>query len=134
MVGLPSSFVPNRNQLFITLAHSYAQKIGAETLVTGVCQTDYSGYPDCRQEFIFDIQKATNLGSDSKIVIRTPLMHLTKAETFELAKKENCLNDVLEHSHTCYNGNRDKLHSWGYGCDDCPACELRKKGYNEFNK
>jgi 7-cyano-7-deazaguanine synthase len=132
--GLPSSFVPNRNQLFITLAHSYAQKIGAETLVTGVCQTDYSGYPDCRQEFIFDIQKATNLGSDSKIVIRTPLMHLTKAETFELSEKEGCLTRVINFSHTCYNGNRDDLHEWGFGCDDCPACELRKKGFYEFKE
>jgi 7-cyano-7-deazaguanine synthase len=130
--GLPSSFVPNRNQLFITLAHAYAQKIGAETLVTGVCQTDYSGYPDCRQEFIFDIQKATNLGSDSKIVIRTPLMHLTKSETFQLAEKEGCLKQVIKLSHTCYNGKRDELHEWGYGCDDCPACELRKKGHKEF--
>ncbi len=132
--GLPASFVPNRNQLFITMAHAYAQKIGAETLVTGVCQTDYSGYPDCRQEFIFDIQKATNLGSDSKIVIRTPLMYLTKAETFELAETEKCLERVITLSHTCYNGERDVLYEWGFGCDDCPACELRKKGFYEFKE
>jgi len=129
---LPDSFVPNRNQLFITLAHAYAQKIGASELVTGVCQTDYSGYPDCRQEFINAIAKTSNLGSDSSIVIRTPLMELTKAETFTLAEKENALIDVINLSHTCYNGNREHFHAWGWGCNDCPACDLRKKGYNEF--
>lgn len=130
--GLPASFVPNRNQLFITMAHSYAQKIGAKELITGVCQTDYSGYPDCRQEFINAIAIATNLGSDSNIVIRTPLMELTKAETFKLAEDEGCLNQVINLSHTCYNGNRDLVHAWGRGCGECPACELRKKGYEEF--
>jgi len=130
--GLPASFVPNRNQMFITLAHAYAQKIGATTVVTGVCQTDYSGYPDCRLEFISSIQDATNLGSDESIIIATPLMFLDKAETFELAKKEGCLDEVIEHSHTCYNGDRDSRHEWGYGCGECPACELRRKGYNEF--
>ena len=130
--GLPASFVPNRNQLFITLAHAYAQKIGADSLVTGVCQTDYSGYPDCRKSFIHLIEKASNVGSDSNITIETPLMYLTKAETFKLARTEGCLKEVIKHSHTCYNGNRTDFHSWGYGCDNCPACELRKKGYNEF--
>jgi 7-cyano-7-deazaguanine synthase len=130
--GLPSSFVPNRNQLFITLAHSYAQKIGAQTLVTGVCQTDYSGYPDCRLEFIQSIQHSTNLGSDSTIEIHTPLMDLTKAETFEMAKILDCLDEVIEHSHTCYNGDRTHRHDYGYGCGECPACQLRKKGFEEF--
>jgi len=130
--GLPASFVPNRNQLFITLAHAYAQKIGAGSLVTGVCQTDYSGYPDCRQDFITQIIKATNMGSDSEIAICTPLMNLTKAETWELAKEVGCLENVRLDSHTCYNGDRSNLHEWGYGCDNCPACELRKKGYLEF--
>lgn len=130
--GLPASFVPNRNQLFITLAHAYAQKIGAEKLVTGVCQTDYSGYPDCRQEFIDLIEYATNSGSDSEIRIETPLMWLDKAQTFALAKKENCLNEVIELSHTCYNGDRTNFHEWGYGCDDCPACKLRKKGFEDY--
>lgn len=130
--GLPASFVPNRNQLFITLAHAYAQKIGAEILVTGVCQTDYSGYPDCRQEFINSIAETTNLGSSSSIKIITPLMDLTKAETFELAAEYNCLQEVIEHSHTCYNGNREKRNAYGYGCDECPACDLRRKGYEEY--
>ncbi len=132
--GLPASFVPNRNQLFITLAHSYAQKIGAETLITGVCQTDYSGYPDCREMFIRSIETVSNYGSDSDIKIETPLMNLTKGETFLLAQDFNCLDEVITLSHTCYNGSRNDFHEWGYGCDNCPACELRKKGFNEFLK
>lgn len=130
--GLPASFVPNRNQLFITLAHAYAQKIKATTLVTGVCQTDYSGYPDCRKDFIDKIELTTNIGSDSNIIIETPLMYLTKKETWELADSIGCLQEVVEYSHTCYNGNRELKHDWGYGCNNCPACELRKKGYEEF--
>ncbi len=130
--GLPASFVPNRNQLFITLAHAYAQKIGAKYLITGVCETDFSGYPDCRKEFIDSVEKTTNLGSDSEIIILTPLMYLSKAEIFKLAEKETVLKTVLELSHTCYNGNREIKHNWGYGCDDCNACELRKKGYQEY--
>ena len=130
--GLPASFVPNRNQLFITMAHSYAQKIGARTLIGGMCETDFSGYPDCRREFIDAIELATNIGSDSNINIFTPLMYLNKAETFKLAKDTGHLYEVIELSHTCYNGVREELYEWGYGCDDCPACELRKKGYNDF--
>lgn len=130
--GLPSSFVPNRNQLFITLAHSYAQKIGAENLVTGVCQTDYSGYPDCRDNFITSVERTTNLGSDSKIRIHTPLMYLTKGQTFELADNIGYLKEVIELSHTCYNGNREHKYSWGYGCQNCPACNLRQNGYEDF--
>lgn len=134
--GLPSSFVPNRNALFITLAHAYAQKIGADTLITGVCQTDYSGYPDCRLEFISILEKALNNGSMSSISIATPLMFLTKAETFKLAEKLGRLEDVVEHSHTCYLGHRGAAnrHFWGYGCGECPACNLREKGYVEFLK
>jgi len=130
--GLPSSFVPNRNQLFITLAHAYAQKIGARTLVTGVCQTDYSGYPDCRHDFIMSLQHVTNKGSESVISIDTPLMWINKAETFQLADGLNKLEEVVRLSHTCYNGDRKNYHKWGYGCGKCPACELREKGYNEF--
>lgn len=130
--GLPASFVPNRNQLFITLAHSYAQKIGAEALITGVCQTDYSGYPDCRETFVKAIEWTTNMGSDAEVKIETPLMYLTKADTFKLAEDENVLNTVLQHSHTCYNGVREHIHAWGHGCGNCPACELREKGWNEY--
>lgn len=131
-IGLPSSFVPNRNQLFITLAHAYAQKIGANHLVAGMCETDFSGYPDCRHKFIHQLQIVTNMGSDASIGIHTPLMRLNKAETFSLAKELGKLEDVIELSHTCYNGDRTHRYEWGYGCDDCPACELRKKGFNEF--
>ena len=132
--GLPSSFVPNRNQLFITLAHAYAQKIGATKLVTGVCQTDYSGYPDCRRDFIEAIEYTTNLGSNDKIVIETPLMFKTKKQIWQYAVHVGCLEIVEEYSHTCYNGDRTKRNPWGYGCGTCPACELRKNGwYEAFN-
>ena len=130
--SLPASFVPNRNQLFITLAHAYAQKINYDVLVTGVCQTDYSGYPDCRKDFVNLIAVASNIGSDSNINIETPLMYLTKEETFQLAWDLSCLDEVIEHSHTCYNGDREHRHDWGYGCGECPACVLRKKGFEGF--
>jgi len=132
--NLPASFVPNRNAFFITLAHAYAQKIGASNLVTGVCQTDFSGYPDCRRVFINAIEVALNMGSDTDIIIHTPLMYLTKAETFKLAKEVNILEDVINLSHTCYNGDREHNHDWGYGCGECPACKLREKGYEEYVK
>lgn len=130
--GLPSSFVPNRNQLFITLAHAYAQKIGAGHLVTGVCQTDYSGYPDCREVFIKQLQATTNLGSNTQIKIHTPLMKLTKAQTFQMAFKiKDCYDVVINESQTCYEGS-EKPNDWGRGCGECAACKLRLKGYNEF--
>lgn len=131
--NLPSSFVPNRNQLFITLAHSYAQKINAKTLVTGVCQTDFSGYPDCRHEFIMRLSHVTNMGSESLISIETPLMWLNKAGTFELANTLSKLEEVVRMSHTCYNGDRS-INLWGAGCGICPACELRRNGYHDFVK
>jgi len=130
---LPASYVPNRNAMFITITHSLAQKIGADTLVTGVCQTDYSGYPDCRLEFIEAIEDALELGSEVDIDIVTPLMQLTKAKTFELAEKEDVLDLVIQYSHTCYNGD-ETMNEWGKGCGECPACKLRKKGYEEFSK
>lgn len=129
--NLPASFVPNRNALFITISHALAQKIKAQDLIVGTCQTDYSGYPDCRREFIDKIEEALNLGSDSNIKIITPLMFLTKAETFTFAETNNCLDLVLNHSHTCYNGSQVK-NDWGFGCGDCPACILRKKGFYDF--
>ncbi len=130
--GLPDSFVPNRNALFITLAHAYAQKIGAVALVTGVCQTDYSGYPDCRRQFINQIDSALNYGSQSDIILDTPLMHLTKAQTWDVADELGVVDEVRWSSHTCYNGVRDLMLSSGYGCGNCPACELREKGYEEY--
>ncbi len=140
--GVPGSFVPNRNQLFITLAHSYAQKVGARHLVTGVCQTDHSGYPDCRDQYIKAIEDTTNLGSgyhhslntqmNKSIKIHTPLMWKTKAETFLFARSLGYLKQVVEMSHTCYLGEREELHDWGYGCGQCPAWEQREQGWNEF--
>lgn len=130
--GLPASFVPNRNALMITIAHAYAQTIGATEIITGVCETDYSGYPDCRALFIDEIEDALNNGSGKRIHISTPLMYKTKAETFSLAEGLGALDKVLELSHTCYNGDRSHRHDWGYGCGTCPACLLRAKGYKDF--
>lgn len=130
--GLPASFVPGRNALFLVLAHAHAQEIGASVIITGVCQTDYSGYPDCRGAFITALEQALNLGYQTDISISTPLMNRTKAETFALAAKDGFLHEVLENSHTCYRGNHTDRHPWGYGCNNCPACELRRKGYEEF--
>jgi 7-cyano-7-deazaguanine synthase len=135
---LPASFVPNRNALFITLAHAYAQKIGAETLVTGVCETDFSGYYDCRMVFINSIQDSLNYGSfgstnDERCInILTPLMQLNKAQTFQLAEDEGILDIVINDSHTCYNNDHYTKHDWGYGCSDCPACLLRQNGYEMY--
>ena len=130
---LPASFVPARNATFLTLAHGYAQKIKANVIITGVCQTDYSGYPDCRNEFIEQLETALNTGYETNILIDTPLMWLTKSETFKLAEEIDFLTHVIEKSHTCYNGVRVILHRWGYGCGECGACELRAKGFEEFD-
>ena len=132
--GLPASYVPNRNALFLTLAHAHAQERGAKYLYTGACETDSSGYPDCRRDFIDALELALNLGSESAITICTPLMHLDKAQTFELANKLGILPLIITDTHTCYNGGHTEqlLHPWGYGCGNCPACQLRAKGYAEF--
>lgn len=130
--NLPASFVPNRNALFITLAHAFAQKIHANHLVLGVSEVDYSGYPDCRSEFIQSISQSLNLGAQTKITIHTPLLFMNKAEEFSMAKDLGILDLILEDTHTCYDGNRDAKHSWGYGCGNCPACKLRKDGYEKF--
>ena len=129
---LPASFVPNRNAIFMTLAHAYAQKVGAKYVVTGVSQADYSGYPDCRKVFIKKLEQTLNLGYNTSIAFITPLSYLSKAQTFALAEECGVLDLVINDSHTCYNGDRTNLHSWGYGCGDCPACILRKNGYLEF--
>ncbi|PCI29252.1 MAG: 7-cyano-7-deazaguanine synthase QueC [SAR324 cluster bacterium] len=131
--ALPASYVPNRNALFILVAHAFSQKIKADTLIGGMCQTDYSGYPDCREDFINTLKQALNMGSEQNIKVETPLMFLNKAETFELARKEGVLDLVLQHSHTCYNGDPN-MNEWGRGCGDCPACGLREKGYYEFKE
>ncbi len=132
--NLPASFVPNRNAVFFTAAHAYAQKMGLEHIITGINQTDYSGYPDCRIPFVESLERALNLGSESDIRFLYPLIHLSKAETFKMAEEEGVLEIVLRETHTCYNGDRSHFHEWGYGCDNCPACELRKKGWEEYKK
>jgi 7-cyano-7-deazaguanine synthase len=132
--GLPASFVPNRNALFLTIAHALAQENGAGYIYTGVCQTDYSGYPDCRHNFILSLQTALNIGYETGIEIVTPMMYLDKAQTFELADRLGVLADVIELSHTCYTGDRNHRHDWGHGCGKCPACQLRSKGYDQFRE
>ena len=132
--NLPASFVPNRNAIFFTLAHAFAQKQGINHIIIGVNQTDYSGYPDCREPFVKALELALNLGSEANITFHYPLMHLTKAETFELSDKEGVLELVLNESHTCYNGNHEEKHAWGYGCGECPACILRKQGWESYAK
>lgn len=129
--SLPASFVPNRNALFLTLAHAWAQTISADDVVIGVCQTDYSGYPDCRKDFVDRMNYALNTGAAKIVMFQTPLMFLDKAQTFELAEDLGALETVVEMSHTCYEGDRTVRHVWGYGCGECPACELRRKGWEE---
>lgn len=130
--NLPSTFVPNRNAIFLTLAHAYAQELNASKIYTGVCQTDYSGYPDCRKDFIDRIQLALNVGYETTISIETPLMYLTKAETFALADKLGAMEIITKFSHTCYEGDHHTFNEWGYGCGECAACVLRKKGFAAY--
>lgn len=128
---LPASYVPNRNALMLTATHALAQKLGITRIITGVCQTDYSGYPDCRDSFIKAIENALNLGSESDIIIDAPLMYLDKKDTFALADEVGILPVVLTDSRTCYNGSLVK-NDWGTGCGDCPACGLKEQGFMEF--
>jgi len=132
--NLPASFVPNRNAIFFTLAHAFAQKQDINHIIIGVNQTDYSGYPDCREPFVKALEVALNLGSEADITFHYPLMHLTKAETFKLSQEEGVLELVLNESHTCYNGDHGHKHAWGYGCGECPACVLRKIGWETYTK
>ena len=133
--GLPTSFVPARNLVFLTVAAAHAYRRGASVMVAGMCQTDFSGYPDCRRETIDAQEQAISLGLGEAMRIETPLMHLTKAETWALAHElggDGLVELILEETHTCYRGVRGVRHDWGYGCGDCPACDLRKKGWREW--
>lgn len=133
--GLPNTFVPGRNLVFLTFAAALAYRRGAKHLVTGVCETDYSGYPDCRDDTIKAMQLALNLGMETRFVIHTPLMWIDKAETWSLAEElggAEFLDLVRNETHTCYEGDREHRHDWGYGCGDCPACDLRRRGYGQF--
>ncbi len=133
--GLPNTFVPGRNLLFLGFAATLAYRRGASVLVGGMCETDYSGYPDCRDNTLKALQVALSLGLDQPMTIETPLMFLTKAQTWRLSEQlgGTALNDlIIESTHTCYLGQRDQRHAWGYGCGSCPACELRARGHTEF--
>jgi 7-cyano-7-deazaguanine synthase len=133
--GLPTTFVPGRNLIFLTAAAALADRRGLEVLVGGMCETDFSGYPDCRGETIEAMSRALTLGLDRPVPIETPLMRLTKADTWGLAHRiggEPLVELILEESHTCYRGDRGERQSWGYGCGDCPACELRARGHADW--
>ncbi len=133
--GLPNTFVPGRNILFFTAAAALAYRRKAKHLVGGMCETDYSGYPDCRDDTLKSLQVTLSLGLDTRQVIHTPLMWLTKAETWQMAEDlggAKLVDLILEDSHSCYRGDRSKRHAWGYGCGTCPACELRRTGYEAY--
>lgn len=133
--GVPNTFVPGRNLLFLTLAAICAWRQGTRHLVMGVCETDFSGYPDCRDDAVKAMQVALNIGMDAHMVVHTPLMWIDKAATWELALAlggRSLVECILEHTHTCYLGDRTVRHSWGYGCGRCPACRLRADGYAAF--
>ena len=133
--GLPTTFVPGRNLIFLSFAAALAYRRGARHLITGVCETDYSGYPDCRDDTIKAMQVALTLGMDRRFTVHTPLMWIDKAATFALAEAigGRLLVDLLvEETHTCYLGDRSHRHPWGYGCGECPACRLRADGYSRW--
>ncbi len=135
--GLPSTFVPGRNLLFFTFASAIAYRRGLTTLVGGMCETDYSGYPDCRDNTLKALQVAMSLGLDASMVVETPLMWLTKEQTWHLAEQlggQGLVELIRTETHTCYLGDHTQLHSWGYGCGHCPACELRRTGYEAFTQ
>ncbi|TAK84795.1 MAG: 7-cyano-7-deazaguanine synthase QueC [Betaproteobacteria bacterium] len=133
--GLPTTFVPGRNLLFLTVSAAVAYRRGIKTLVGGMCETDFSGYPDCRDDTMKALQVVLNLGMEKRFVIETPLMWIDKAETWRLAERlggEILIDLIKEHTHTCYKGDRSQRHDWGRGCGTCPACELRANGYKRY--
>ena len=138
--GLPNAFVPGRNLVFLTFAGALAYRRGLDVIVTGVCETDYSGYPDCRDDTMKAMQLALSLGMDRRFLVETPLMWIDKAATWQLAHDLGQQADapgggdalvrlIVEHTHTCYLGDREHRHDWGHGCGQCPACELRAQGW-----
>ena len=133
--GLPNEFVPGRNLLFFTFAATIADRRGLNVLVGGMCETDFSGYPDSRDNALKALQVALSLGLDTPMTIDTPLMWLDKAETWALTEElggEALIDLVVEHTHSCYMGDRTQRHPWGYGCGMCPSCDLRHKGYESW--
>ena len=130
--GLPSTFVPGRNLMFFTYAAALGDRRGLHVLVGGMCETDYSGYPDCRDGALRALEQALRLGTEIPFILETPLMWRTKAETWALAEAlggPEFVDLIVEETHTCYRGMRGQRHDWGYGCGQCPACDLRAKGY-----
>lgn len=133
--GLPSTFVPARNLVFLTMASAVAWRRGASALIGGMCETDFSGYPDCRRDTLDAQAKALSLGLDREMRIETPLMHIDKAGTWAMTFAQggqDMVDLVVEHSHSCYLGDRTQRHEWGYGCGDCPACDLRARGWVQW--
>ena len=133
--GLPTTFVPGRNLIFFTFAGALAYRRGARHLIGGMCETDFSGYPDCRDDTLKVLQVALNLGMDRRFVIHTPLMWIDKAATFALAHElggQDFVDLLVEETHTCYLGDRSRHHDWGYGCGHCPACRLRAEGFAKW--
>ena len=133
--GLPNTFVPGRNLLFMTLAAAVAYRRDLQVIVTGVCETDFSGYPDCRDDTMKAMQLALSLGMDKRYLIETPLMWIDKAQTWRMAEALGgpaLVDLIVEHTHTCYLGDRSHRQAWGYGCGSCPACELRARGWERY--
>ncbi|MGB8276525.1 MAG: 7-cyano-7-deazaguanine synthase QueC [Methylovirgula sp.] len=133
--GLPNTFVPGRNLMFFTLAAAIASRRGLRHLVGGMCETDYSGYPDCRDDTLKAMQVALNLGMEKNFIIDTPLMWLDKGETWRLAETlggKTLVDLIVETTHSCYLGERQRKWEWGYGCGDCPACRLRAEGWQKY--
>lgn len=133
--GLPSTFVPGRNLVFLSLAAAVAYRRGAAVMVGGMCETDFSGYPDCRRDTLDAMERALSLGLDSPLSVATPLMHIDKAGTWDMALELGgaaLVDLIVEETHTCYLGDRATRHDWGMGCGSCPACELRARGWDRF--
>jgi 7-cyano-7-deazaguanine synthase len=135
--GLPTTFVPGRNLVFLTFAAALGYRRGARHLVAGMCETDYSGYPDCRDDTIKAMQVALTLGMDRRFVLHTPLMWIDKAATFAMAQAiggDRLVETIIELTHSCYLGDRSRRHDWGYGCGECPACQLRAAGHAKWQR
>lgn len=135
--GLPNTFVPGRNIMFLTVAAAVAYRRGLQVLVGGMCETDYSGYPDCRDDTLKALQVTLGLGLDRRIRIETPLMWIDKAQSWQMAHElggQPLVNLIIAETHTCYLGERGDAHAWGHGCGKCPACELRRRGYEAWSK
>ncbi len=133
--GLPATFVPGRNLVFLTFAAIVAYQRGLKRVVTGVCETDFSGYPDCRDDTIKALQTAINLGMNSRLVLETPLMWIDKAETWRMAEALGgrvLVETIVAETHTCYKGDRETRHAWGFGCGECDACRLRSEGWRRY--